>query len=132
MSLDDTRLLLDEMLGPKLANALRELGLDVYGVVERPELRGLSDDLVLDLASREQRVLVTCNVSDFIQLDHQWRADGRVHSGVVLVSSTVFPQDRSWVGVLVRSLDGFVGSGLLPGAGRVAFLHRHQLTTVSP
>lgn len=124
MSLADARLLLDEMLGPKPADALRELGLDVYGVVERPELRGLSDDLVLDLASREERVLVTCNVPDFLQLDHRWRADARVHAGVVLVSSSAFPQDRSWVGALVRSLGGMVGGGLLPGAGRVAFLRR--------
>ena len=125
MSLGDARLLLDEMLGPKLADALRELGLDVYGVVERAELRGLSDDLVLDLASREERVLVTCNIPDFLQLGHQWRADGRVHAGAVLVASSAFPQDRSWVKALARSLEGIIGGGLLPSAGRVAFLHRH-------
>lgn len=116
------------MLGPRLAEALRALGLEVYGVVERPQLRGLSDDLVLDLASRESRVLVTCNVADFVQLDHQWRADGRVHGGVLLVSSTAFPQDRSWVGGLVRSLESCVGAGLLPGTGQVAFLHRQQMS----
>lgn len=128
MSLGDARLLLDEMLGPKLADALRERGLDVYGLVERAELRGLSDDLVLDLAAREERVLVTCNIPDFLQLDHQWRADGRVHAGVVLASSSAFPQDRSWVGALARSLGGMIGGGLLPSAGRVAFLHRLPAT----
>jgi hypothetical protein len=120
----DARLLLDEMLGPRLADALRDMGLDVYGVVERPDLRGLPDELVLDLATGEQRVLVTCNVPDFLQLDHQWRADARVHAGVVLVASSAFPQDRSLVGALVRSLVGVVGNGMLPGAGRVAFLRR--------
>lgn len=124
MSAADVRLLLDEMLGPRLGDALREMGLDVYGVVERPDLRGLPDELVFDLASTEQRVLVTCNVPDFIQLDHQWRADARVHAGVVLVASSAFPQDRSLVGALVRSLRGMIADGLLPGTGRVAFLHR--------
>jgi hypothetical protein len=124
VSVADARLLLDEMLGPTLADALREMGLDVYRVVERPDLRGLADELVLDLASREQRVLVTCNVPDFLQLDHQWRADARVHAGVVLVASSAFPQDRSFVGALVRSLEGMVADGLLPGAGRVVFLRR--------
>ena len=120
----DARLLLDEMLGPKLADALRDRGLDVYGVVEKPDLRGLPDELVLDLASREQRVLVTCNVPDFLQLDHQWRADARVHAGLVLVASSAFPQDRSLVGALVRSLGQLVADGLLPGASRVVFLPR--------
>ena len=124
MSAPDARLLLDEMLGPRLADALRDRGLDVYGVVERPDLPGLPDELVLDLASSEQRVLVTCNVPDFLQLDHQWRADARLHAGVVLVASSAFPPDRSLVGALVRSLGGMVADGLLPGAGRVVFLHR--------
>lgn len=124
MKAADARLLLDEMLGPQLADALRARGLDVYGVVEKPDLRGLSDELVLDVASSEQRVLVTCNVADFTQLDHQWRADSRVHAGVVLVASSAFPQDRSLVGALVRSLEVMVADGLLPAAGRVVFLHR--------
>lgn len=117
------------MLGPQLANALRERGLDVYGVVERPELRGLSDDLVLDVATRELRVLVTCNVPDFLQLGHQWRAEGREHAGMLLVSTSAFPQDRSWIGALIRGLDNLAGGGLLPGPGEVAFLQRQSSAT---
>ncbi len=112
------------MVGPQLAHALRDIGLDAYGVVERPDLRGLPDELVLDLARDQRRVLVTCNIPDFLHLDHQWRADSRVHAGVVLVSSSAFPQDRSWIGALARAIGGMAADGLLPGAGRVAFLRR--------
>lgn len=119
------RLLLDEMLGPKLAGALRELEMDVYGIVERADLRGLPDELVLDLAARESRVLVTCNIADFVQLDQKWRAESRSHAGLVLVSDAAFPQDRSWIGALARSLGHAADQQLIPGPDQVSFLHRH-------
>lgn len=119
------RLLLDEMLGPKLAAALRELETDVYGIVERADLRGLPDELVLDLAARDSRVLVTCNIADFIHLDQKWRAESRSHAGIVLVPDAAFPQDRSWIGALTRSLAHAADQQLMPGPDQVSFLSRH-------
>ena len=46
------KLLLDEMIGPRVAQALRERGLDTIGVVESTDVRSLPDGAVLDYAGR--------------------------------------------------------------------------------
>lgn len=119
-------LLLDEMIGPKVAAALRERSWDVYGVVERADLRSLPDDSVLDLAARAERILVTRNLVDFLKLDHEWKAGGREHAGLVLIPEASFPQDRSLVGAVVTSLLAAADSGLLPVADQVLFLPRSR------
>ena len=49
-----TQLLLDEMLSPKIAEALRSAGIDVVSVSAEPNLRGLADSDVLDWAASER------------------------------------------------------------------------------
>lgn len=104
-----TRLLLDEMLSGVIADQLRGRGHDVVAVVEDPAMTGLADDEVLAAAVLAQRAVVTANIRDFIALDERYRAAGRAHPGLVLVSSKSFPQDRSFVGALVGALDKFLG-----------------------
>jgi len=88
------RLLLDEMLSPKIAVQLRERGVDVQAVLERRELVTYPDEALLELATREQRILVTKNVVDFGPLSQRWTADGRSHSGLILVSTKTFPEAK--------------------------------------
>ncbi|MEI2621445.1 MAG: DUF5615 family PIN-like protein [Candidatus Nanopelagicales bacterium] len=76
-----TQLLLDEMLSPKIAEALRSAGVDVVSVSAEPNLRGLADSDVLDWAASEGRVLVTDNIKDFAVLNAQWAASPRKHPG---------------------------------------------------
>lgn len=38
--------------------------------------------------------MVTLNIAVFVALDRSWRATGRTHSGILLVSTTSFQQDR--------------------------------------
>lgn len=104
-----TRLLLDEMLSGVIADQLRNRGHDVVAVVDDPAMTGLSDDEVLAVAVLAQRAVVTANIRDFIALDQRHRAVGRSHPGIVLVSSTTFRQDRSFVGSLVGALDKLLG-----------------------
>ncbi len=71
--------------GSKVGRALEELGHDVK-VTER--LERIPDDVLLELAAEEDRILVTHNVKDFMQILKQ-RPPERSHAGVILVPRSV-------------------------------------------
>ena len=56
-------------------------------LAEERRLEGLSDALVLELASTEQRILVTRNSRHFAPLARQWAEAGRLHAGIILIWS---------------------------------------------
>jgi hypothetical protein len=116
------KLLLDEMIGPRVAQELRSRGFDVVGVTERADLRGLADDVVLDVAGEEGRTLVTLNIGDFARLHQESLLQGRRHAGVVMVSGHAFPQNRGFVGALVKALTAAAEASSLPEPGDVAYL----------
>lgn len=116
------RLVLDEMLSPAIAESLRRQGIDAYGIAERPDLVGSPDPSVLELATRGERVLVTCNTRDFAILDRAWMVAGRRHSGVVFVSTASFPQNRGFVGAVAAALEGLTPGSSLPAPGQCQFL----------
>jgi predicted nuclease of predicted toxin-antitoxin system len=74
------KLLIDENLSPNVAVALRAEGVDAVHVRDRG-LNGASDAQVLDLAFREDRILVTSNVDDFVKLVRA----REIHAGLVLL-----------------------------------------------
>lgn len=117
-----TRLLLDEMLSPVIAEQLRDRGHDVVAVTELPALRSTPDDELLAHAAEERRVLVTMNIGDFARIDATWKSQGRPHAGLMLVPSAAFPQDRSFVGRLVRALDRAIGDGSVPSTDGLTFV----------
>ncbi len=80
--------LLDEQLSPQIARVLRERGLDVEAVAERSDLPQASDAEVFDVASREQRAVVTNNVKDFRPIAAERLADGRGHAGLILLPAS--------------------------------------------
>lgn len=114
-------LLLDEMLSPRLAESLRERDVDAVALVADAGLRGIPDDEVRALATEQGRVVVTCNVADFLRLDVSWRAEGRSHSGLALIASASFPQDKAFVGAVTDALVA-AGPQLLPDT--VTFVRR--------
>jgi hypothetical protein len=59
------RLLLDEMLSPRIARLLRHAGHDVVAVKEREEWRAADDDRVIEIARHERRAIVTDNMRDY-------------------------------------------------------------------
>lgn len=99
------RLLLDEMLSPRIARELRGRGYDAVAVGERAAWAGRSDDEVIDLARVERRAVVTNNLRDF-----RSRAAGAAlpggsgHYGMVWVPSG-FRRTRKDVGRIVDALD---------------------------
>jgi hypothetical protein len=117
------RLLLDEMLSPKIGTALEAHGHNVAVVTLRPDLMALHDDEpILAAAAAEDRVIVTANIGDFAALDAQWTAEGRTHAGIVLVSTSQFPQDRSFIGRVANALLAPVDTGTLPGPNQTLYL----------
>jgi predicted nuclease of predicted toxin-antitoxin system len=116
------RLLLDEMIGAKIADQLRTRGYDVYSVVEHVELRSMPDADVLEMATLEDRVLVTLNIVDFQILDRAWASQGRIHGGIVFISTAKYRQSRSFVGLVVTALDHAAKEGQLPHPGSSIFL----------
>jgi len=80
------RLLLDaHVSGAGVGRKLEAAGHDVRALDQEPGLEGLDDDDVLALATGEQRILVTHNVSDFPRILREWATANRSHTGVILV-----------------------------------------------
>jgi hypothetical protein len=98
-------LLLDEMFSGAIAEQPRSRGHDVTAVVELPALVALPDEEILAAAATARRALVTANIKDFVPLDQRYKASGRTHAGLVLVSAKTFPQDRTFIGAVVGALD---------------------------
>ena len=102
--------LLDEQLSPRIAVILREEGHDVYAVVERDDLVGYSDRMVLEAPAAEDRAVVTDNVKDFRPLAAEWLAQGRTHPGLILL-----PCARTRTRFAVPALAETIGSMLRIG-----------------
>jgi predicted nuclease of predicted toxin-antitoxin system len=116
------KLLLDEMFSAAIAETLRARGRDVIAAQESAELRHRSDEELLEIATRQDRILATENVADVLTIDAAWRAVERAHAGIVLTSNRRFSRhDRRYVGRLVAALDGFM-AGTPHEAGFVRWL----------
>lgn len=74
------KLLLDENMSPWVAQELCKAGIDACHVRDRGML-GDTDTQVLDKAFDEDRIVVTCNIDDFVDL----AGDRELHAGVILV-----------------------------------------------
>jgi predicted nuclease of predicted toxin-antitoxin system len=81
------RAILDEQLSPQIAVLLRKAGYDADAVADREDLVARSDRIILEVACREGRAVVTNNIRDFRPLAAEWLAQGRVHTGLILLPS---------------------------------------------
>lgn len=95
--------LLDEQLSPQIAVLLRQAGHDVVGAAGRDDLVGRRDRLILEVASRERRAVVTNNIKDFRPLAAECLAQGRTHGGLILV-----PSSRTRTHAAVSTLAGAI------------------------
>jgi predicted nuclease of predicted toxin-antitoxin system len=73
------RFLADEGIDRSIVDGLRKLGFDVFYVIE--EIRSINDDIVLQIALDENRILVTRD-KDFGELVYRLH---KAHSGVILL-----------------------------------------------
>src|SRR5215470_3190206 len=118
------RALLDEMLSPSIAEQLWHRGHDVTSVANDPDLLARPDEEILAAATADNRVLVTCNIKDLIPIAQAWEASGRRHAGIICVPASSFPQQRGFVGAIVKAVDELLGSEQAPGANDVCFLQQ--------
>jgi predicted nuclease of predicted toxin-antitoxin system len=82
------RVLLDANLSPRrVGDLLRERGHNVRALAAEPDLEALDDERVLELGTRDERILVIRNSRDFAPLTRRWSEAGREHAGVILIWS---------------------------------------------
>jgi nucleoside-diphosphate-sugar epimerase len=96
------RVLLDaHVSGRRIGPALRERDHDVLAIDGQRELDGASDEDLMELASAQQRVLVTFDVADFPRICREWLETGRTHHGCAVVVGI----RHSEFGAIVRALE---------------------------
>ncbi len=100
------RLLLDEHYTPEIAEQLRRRDHDVIAVSERPELRGLADEV--HFATSGRRAIVTENVGDFRPLLAAAARAGTVNYGLICVAARRFPRAMDTVGRMIGALDALL------------------------
>ena len=75
----------DEMVSPRLADALRMRGYDVSSChSEGRANRGIADEDQLTFATLEGRAIYTFNGTDFRRIHRRWQSLGREHAGIIV------------------------------------------------
>jgi len=97
------KLLLDEMYGARLAEALRGAGIEASTVTEH-RLSGSSDVEVFAAALAIEHTLLTENVADFVQLAAAHSAAGGHHSGLLIALSSRFSRRPAGAAPLVAAV----------------------------
>jgi uncharacterized protein YjiS (DUF1127 family) len=116
------RLMLDAHIsGPRVGEALESMCHSVRAVDQERELERLSDELLFDLAVEENRIMVTQNVKDFMQILKQ-RPPEKGHWGLLLIPHSVKLND---FGTLISGIHKTL-SGLSQGewVDRVVWMSR--------
>jgi predicted nuclease of predicted toxin-antitoxin system len=109
------KLLLDEHYATKIAAELRAAGHDTVSVSEL-QAKGIDDESLLELASSENRALLTNNARDFIPIVGRWAASGRDHCGLRLTSDDSMPRHKGTIGLYVRTLRAIMEANAAPRA----------------
>ncbi len=99
------KLLLDEMISPRIARQLRSKGFDVQAIKgDRPDLEALAEREIVRRMVVEKRVLVSSAVLDFQLIHNQLQAAGEEHYGLVFVSDSSVPRDKASASLHAKAL----------------------------
>lgn len=100
------KLLLDEMISPKIARELRGRGdFDVQAIKgDRLDLEAVADREIVRRIAAEQRTLVTNDVLDFQLIHNQMLAAGEEHYGLIFTSDSTMPRNKASIPLWVKSL----------------------------
>ena len=102
------KLLLDEMLGPAIAQELRSRGHDVEPVAGNPDREALPDPEVLALARAEHRAVVTNNLRDFRPLHNEAITPGGAgHFGMIFIPGS-YRRTRADTGRIIAALEAIL------------------------
>jgi predicted nuclease of predicted toxin-antitoxin system len=99
------RLLLDEMIPPRIARELRAAGYDVQAIKkDRPELSGSAALELVRLMAVEERTIVTNDVGDFQAIHDRLIAAGDHHHGMIFTFDATLPRTKDAISSSVRTL----------------------------
>ncbi len=103
------KLLLDEMISPRIARELRKNGHDVQAVKkDRPDLASRGDRELARQMATEQRAIVTNDIADFQAIHDQFLAAGDEHYGMIFTFDATMPRSKDalpqWVQALTKLL----------------------------
>jgi len=103
------KLLLDEMISPRIARELREAGHDVQAIKkDRPDLVGRTDRELVRQMAVEERTIVTNDIADFQAIHDRLVAAGDAHHGMVFTFDATMPRTKhaipKWVQMLAELL----------------------------
>ena len=107
-----------------MAEQLCAKGHDVRAVAADPLFVGLPDEEILIGAAETGRALVTANIKDFMPVDARYRATGRTHAGLIMVSTKTFPQNRAYVAAVTTALNSLLNPTSDDLGGQIVFLQR--------
>jgi predicted nuclease of predicted toxin-antitoxin system len=103
------KLLLDEMISPRIARELREKGFDVEAIkADRPDLEALADREIVRRVATDGRAIVSNDVLDFQLIHNQMQASGEEHYGMVFTSDVTMPRNKASVPLWVDALTQFL------------------------
>jgi predicted nuclease of predicted toxin-antitoxin system len=103
------KLLLDEMISPRVARELRDAGHDVQAVKhDRADLTSRSDREIVRLMAAEQRAIVTNDVADFQRLHDQFLAAGEAHHGMIFTFDATLPRSKAAIPLWIEALSGLL------------------------
>lgn len=118
------RLLLDEMISPRIAHELRKKGHDVQAVKrDRPELAGRSDQEIVQKMAEEQRTIVTNDILDFQAIHDRTLASGGHHGGLIFTFDDALPRSKAAIPQWVDSLASLLEEHRDDGSLRNRVLH---------
>jgi predicted nuclease of predicted toxin-antitoxin system len=99
------RLLLDEMISPRIARELRGHGHDVQAVKrDRPDLASRGDRELVRQMSSERRVIITNDIADFQAIHDQLLAAGEEHHGMIFTFDATLPRTKDAIPQWVQTL----------------------------
>jgi predicted nuclease of predicted toxin-antitoxin system len=99
------KLLLDEMISPRIARELRAKDFDVQAIKsDRPDLESVADLEIVRRLAAEKRAVVTNDVLDFQLIHNQMAVAGEEHYGMLFTSDATMPRNKASISLWVKTL----------------------------
>ncbi len=99
------KLLLDEMISPRIARELLAKDFDVQAIKsDRPDLETVANREIVRRMAAEKRAVVTNDVLDFQLIHNQVQASGEEHYGLVFTSDATMPRNKASIPLWVKTL----------------------------
>jgi predicted nuclease of predicted toxin-antitoxin system len=99
------KLLLDEMISPRIARELRAKGFDVQAIKsDRPDLEAVADREIVRRLSAEQRAVVSNDVLDFQLIHNKLLSAGEGHYGMLFTDDATMPRNKASIPLWVKTL----------------------------